>query len=331
MSGHTSFLTWIVHRRTRELCAHLDIELAEIISAKRGIRRYLELIPRTIGFLRAKRPAVLLVQSPSMVLAVLCVLLRPWFGFKLVFDAHNEAVEPYLHPSAAVRAVTYWLLRKADRVIVTNGQLATIVARHRGKPISLPDPPPKPPHAAVRPLPGSFRVTVISTFAGDEPLPAVLSAARALREPGFHFFVTGNPAKLDPSLRDAIPDNVTLTGFLAEPDYWSLLASSDAVLDLTTMDNCLVCGAYEAIAVDKPLVLSANAASIETFSGFAQFADNTAEGTQAALVRLRSEHSAMIRAMPELKAAFARKWAEQAAVLRSFIAQGSGSSTGTGA
>lgn len=313
------FLTWIEHRRTRELCRRLDLELVELISEKRGLRRYLELVPKTITFLRRRRPSALAVQTPSIVLSVLALLARPWLGFRLVLDAHNEAIEPYLHRAWPARAVTYWLIRAANRVIVSNRQLAEIVKQRQGIPIVLMDPLPSPPETTRTRLSSRYSAVVISTFAGDEPIDAIFAAARIAGD-DFQFFVTGNADKLPVAVRQKMPPNTTLTGYLADADYWSLLASVDVVIDLTTMDNCLVCGAYEAIAVGKPLVLSNNAASISAFAGFAEFTDNRPHDIAAAIMRVRDRHESLQAAIPGLRTEFDARWTAQSRLLRDFLA-----------
>ena len=312
------FITWIEHRRTRELCSRLGIELVEMTSSRRGLARYLVLVPRSVRYLFARRPKVLLVQCPSMVLALLTVLLRPFLRYQLIFDAHNEAVEPYIHPSAPIRMASRWLIARADCVVVTNGQLARPVSNAGGTPLVLRDPIPSVPAVTPKSLAGGYRVAVISTFAQDEPFEAVLDAAKSL--PGqAHFYVTGDPDKLRPSVRYKIPANVTLTGYLEEHLYWELLVSCDAIVDLTTMPDCLVCGAYEAVAVGKPLILSRNAASLEVFGGRAELVDNTPESIAGAVLRLQSIRVQGAVDLAQVRQDFDRIWAQQAEALRQVV------------
>ena len=49
-------ITWFEHRRMTGLCGGLGIRLHELVSRKRGMRRYAELIPRTFGLIRSQRP-----------------------------------------------------------------------------------------------------------------------------------------------------------------------------------------------------------------------------------------------------------------------------------
>jgi len=51
-------------------------------------------------------------------------------------------------------------------------------------------------------------------------------------------------------------DNLTLTAFIDDNAYVTLLYSCDLIVDLTTREDCLVCGAYESVSAEKPLLLS---------------------------------------------------------------------------
>jgi glycosyltransferase involved in cell wall biosynthesis len=208
---------------------------------------------------------VLVVQSPSLVLALFALLIRPFFSMRVVIDAHNESVTPFLHSSPLMRWLTRLQLRAANLVIVTNAELVERVREVGGTAVVLTDAIPEPPQAAAIDNAGTaFRVVIISSFAADEPIEALLRAAARCGD--VQFYMTGNPARLSPALRAQVPPNLTLTGFLKESRYWGMLQSCDAVLDLTLMPDCLVCGAYEAIALGKPLILSNNRASLTTFA-----------------------------------------------------------------
>jgi glycosyltransferase involved in cell wall biosynthesis len=54
-------------------------------------------------------------------------------------------------------------------------------------------------------------------------------------------------------------------GFVPDQQFYELLFQSDVVLDLTEHENCLVCGAYEAMAAERPLVTSDRACLREYF------------------------------------------------------------------
>lgn len=290
-----AFLTWSSHRRTSGLAAGLGIELVEVISARRGVARHLELIGRTLRLLCRRSFRVIVAQNPSIVLATLLVCVRPARRFRLVVDAHNEAITPFVHDVPVVRAISRWLLRRACLTVVTNEELAQQVRQAHGRPFVLPDPlpavPPGLPAATNRPP----YVVVVCTFAPDEPLGEIFLAARGL--PDVHFKVTGNARRCGPRLLASKPANVELTGFLDEHSYWALLAASQAVLDLTSMPDCLVCGAYEALALGVPMILTDNPAGRRLFGEAAVFTDTTPAGIvaaiEAALVKPRNRAAAL--------------------------------------
>jgi glycosyltransferase involved in cell wall biosynthesis len=279
-------ITWFSHRRTENICARFGWKYVVLETSSRGLLRYLRLAPRTIMAVARSRPAILIVQNPSLVLAFLTVLIRPVFAFKLVVDAHNEAVQPYLTTSKALRWLARQCLRRADITIVTNTALANEVVRAGGRPFVLPDPLPKPPDTHVDgQRRAKLEVVVISTFAPDEPLEEIFEAARQMTEVA-RFRVTGNLARLPDDLSDQAPPNVVFTGFLPEPAYWALLRGSDVVMDLTKMPDCLVCGAYEAIAVMKPVVLTDSEPARAWFGDAATYVRNDARHIARALNRL---------------------------------------------
>src|SRR5947207_10911589 len=113
MSGSLA-LTWFEHRRTKELCAGLGIELVVLASALRGPLRYLVLGGRTLALLARRRPRILLVQNPSLILAALAAAVRGVLGYRLIADAHNEAVVPFINRQWWVTRLSRWVIRRAD-------------------------------------------------------------------------------------------------------------------------------------------------------------------------------------------------------------------------
>jgi len=310
-------LTWTEHRRTTGLCAGLDLELVVIRAKNRGALRYLFASVRTIALLLRRRPDVLLVPNPSLVLATLAILLRPILRYRLVVDAHNEAVVPFIHQQCWLRRVSRWVVSKADLTIVSNRLLAAAVEEQGGRPFTLPDRIPEPPiasvgMASVGKLQGAFNAVLISTFAPDEPVLGVLEAVRGT---SIDLYVTGDCCKLGPSTRQNVPRNVHLTGFLPEAEYWKLLRSADAIVDLTLMENCLVCGAYEALALGKPMLLSNNRASVEFFGDSALYTDNAPDDIRRMLGQVQSEHGRLVRGAAVKRAELVVSWAARAADL----------------
>ncbi len=311
-------LTWEHHRRMRELCEWLGLPLLVLTTPHRALRRYLTLSLQTLRVLRRERPRTVFIQNPSLILATLVLAARPFLGrYRVVVDAHNEAVTPFTYARWPITWLARRALRQADATVVTNAALAEIVRTQGGRPLVLPDRLPSTPvQPQPTPLDESLRVMVIATYAADEPIDEIIEAARTLG-PGFQFAFTGNPAKLAAELRAALPQNVRLTGFLPEHDYWQLMADSHVALDLTLKPNCLVCGAYEALALRKPMVLSGNPASRDLFGRVALFPrEDRAADIADTLRESRARYDEQVERLTAEAPRFAEQWTLAAGALR---------------
>jgi len=310
-------VTWLDHQRTRQLSTGLGFDLAVMTTRHRGVVRYLLLSARTLASLRRHRPRVLIVQNPSMVLAVLAVLLRTYFGLRLIVDAHNAAIAPFARRPWLIARVSQWLLREADLTVVTNRQLAEIVTKQRGKPFVLPDRIPVPPTVSGRRLRTGFTVVLIATFAADEPIAEVFEAIQGTDTV---VYVTGDHRKMSRDAAAKVSANVEFCGFLPDTDYWALLSSVDGVVDLTRTDHCLVCGAYEALAIGKPMLLSRSLASVELFGECALYTDNTPTDIRRQLARLSAQAVPLHAAVVSSRSRLQRSWSVLATELTRMVA-----------
>jgi glycosyltransferase involved in cell wall biosynthesis len=245
------------------------------------------------------------VQSPSLVLATLAVFGRSVFGYSLVVDAHNEAVRPFDRPYAPIRWITRRLLKAADVTIVTNDALASDVQAAGGYPVVLADRLPEVP--AMRATPGveAPDVAVIATYRRDEPIDAIMAAAETM--PDVRFAFSGPAARYRKSSA-GLPSNVRLTGYLDEPEFWNLLSSATVICDLTLKPDCLVCGAYEALALAKPMVLSESPVNRQVFGPAAVFTDNSPEDISTAFRTALDERERLTAGARELRSSYPVRW-----------------------
>jgi len=66
-----------------------------------------------------------------------------------------------------------------------------------------------------------------------------------------------------------------MTGFIPDDLFIQMIYSCDAVIVLTTVEDCLVCGAYEAVAAEKPCILSCTETLVGYFQECAIYTDNS--------------------------------------------------------
>jgi hypothetical protein len=305
------WVSWQDHRRSRSLARVLGAELHELTRTlgRPHLVRYTVNVYQTVRILWQSRPDSVICQNPSVVLALLAILLRPLFGYRLGLDAHNAslAIEP--DSSGLLRGLAGWLQRRADFVIVHNDAVEAFVKDRGGTLVSLPDPLPIISKVAPLRLPRPFNLLFVCTFSPDEPFLAVLEAARLI-DPEIGIYITGNPqGKADP---EAWPDHVVFCGRVSWERYDQLLLSVNAVIDLSTRERCLTCGAYEGVAAGKPMILSRTRTLMDYFARGAVFTDNSVSDSphsiRTAILEVRRREAELRAEVATLKDELARDW-----------------------
>jgi glycosyltransferase involved in cell wall biosynthesis len=236
-----------------------------------------------VSVIRDKRPAVVIATNPSIVLGVFLLVLRKWYGFAVVSDAHHCGVKAENRSWLLQRLLDFHNSR-ADLVIVTNENHARLVASLRGQSYVCQDPLPDIQHWPQSGVTlGPRSVFLICSFSSDdEPYEAVFEAFSRLTKDGFTLFVSGNWRRARTDL-SRYPW-VRLLGFLPADEYYGYLQGASIVMDLTTNDDCLVCGAYEALAAEKPLITSRTAALAEYFGDAVVLTEHTPDAIRESVL-----------------------------------------------
>lgn len=318
MSIRAIWISWEQHRRTRSIVAAMNIPMFEFHSHRGRWLRHPYFILRTIGTLLREHPNVLIVQNPSILLTMLAICLRPLLRYRLVVDAHNAGVYACDAAHKKYSAIYPFFHRHADLTVVTNSQLANIVACNGGRPFELIDPLPNFASVGEHTTPDSTtidhgqlaRVTYICTYAADEPFEEVFAAA-ALLLGEVEVRVTGNVDAHRHTFSVKPPENIVFTGFLPDADFIKLLRESDCIIDLTTLPDCLVCGGYEAAALGVPLVVSDSPANRQIFTPGAVLASNCAEDLARAVLIVLQRREEVRRDMVLLKNNLSAIWDRQ--------------------
>ena len=302
------WVTWEHQRRNAGIADDLGVPLLEIDLKGSRVQRYVRSMWRTLSEFARQRPTLVFAQNPSLVLTLMTLVWGWLTGNRVVIDAHNAAIVPLAAgPWSPLRILCAGAIRLATITLVSNDRLATVVRAAGGRPFVLPD---RLPDFGTLPQPvaGPRQTAMfICTYAADEPYREVIEAARLI-DPAVTVLVTGNPRGLESGLRSTAPPNVELTGFVPEARYVQLLTSADVVIDLTTRDDCLVCGAYEALSVGTPMVLSGNDVSRSYFSNAAVYTDNSAVDIARAITEALAAGPALRSRAIGLREALEEDW-----------------------
>ena len=239
--------------------------------------KYFLQIVKSFVLLLLNQPDVVFVMSPPIIACVPVYLYCSIFKKPHVIDAHTGT---FLHPRwRNKKSLTGFFVRRAYQTIVTNDYLADIVRNFGGTPFLISDMPIKFPETASNgiELNGARRiVTMVNTFSPDEPYENFVSAAAQYSN--VDFYITGEIVLCDNSVLRKATRNVHFTDFLPGNTYGELLRKSDLICAFTMRDHTMLRGAYEAIYLGKPLVLSNWDILQKHFSEGAVHVDNTTDG-----------------------------------------------------
>lgn len=316
MNSQGIWITWEIQRRNVGLSLSLGYPLYEIVHKKNRLLRYFKSIFDTVSLLLTSKPKILCVQNPSIVLATLSVISKPFLRYKLIIDSHSSGIEPLMGKSKPLMLVSNWLQKNSDITIVTNDHLGSIVKSNRGIPFILPDKIPAPPTSRSYPVSGKYNVAFITTYSPDEPINEVIGAAKFLPKDIMIYFTGNYIGKLNP-LR--VPANIMLLGFLPEEEYWALLSSVDFIMDLTTREGCLVCGAYEGIALSKPLILSDTNTTRSLFNIGCVYVEPSEESIAIGIQKAIVNQQNLTRLIRRLKNTLKKDWMNKMHVLNGKI------------
>ena len=255
-----------VSRRSATLAARLEFDL--LLLGRSGFRRpwsaplaYPGLVIRTIRELVRRKPRAIVVIAPPFVAPLVVLPIARILRARVAIDIHSGALlDRRWRWSVPILA---FLTRRAGTAIVTLPALAEGLRGRGVDTLVIPDPLPDLGLASAVPEPNlraddaQRQVVAICGWADDEPLDELVAAARGR---AWRLAITGRPRR-----PLATPPNVELTGFLDEATYVQRLLAADAVIVLTTRPDTLLSGAWEALAVERPLVLSGTDALRDTF------------------------------------------------------------------
>ena len=150
---------------------------------------------------------------------------------------------------------------------------------------------------------GDARIAVISTFADDEPIAELFEAARLTQR--VTFYLTGNPARAPKELLAHKPENVISTGFLRGSVYNGLLHNVDGIMILSKLPTTLSCGAFEALSVAKPTIVSDLPEQRRWFSSGFILVENTPEDIARGVELLLSDRVGFTRKSELLREEYA--------------------------
>jgi glycosyltransferase involved in cell wall biosynthesis len=294
----------------------LGADLYEVNPGRRSFPapvRYPIQAARTLARVIGRRPRNVIVSNPPFVAALWLDLFARPLGYRVWVDAHSGA---FNDPRwSRFSALNDWVLRHSRGVILATDRLAGPL-RERGVEVVIVNYPGVETKSRRRNADGGLVATLGYQF--DEPVRELLEAAA--RAPRVSLVLTGNaPAEL----RALAPPNCTFTGWLDRREYDEVLAGARGVVCLTTREETMQTGAYEALQFALPMMLSGTAALRDIFDRGVVFVDEHDPSSLAAgLEELWKEHERLGEEAEQGRAAILERFRQEMEELRTGLAGG---------
>lgn len=304
--------------RASGISKHLGASLHFLYTSR--IRHPLLFI-KSLQILRRERPRIIICQSPPITCAFIALIYRHLFAWaskpKILIDVHGIIPRPWFKKIG--KLIMKQIMKRTSGIIVINKEWQTyLVENYQVRPVVLEDPIPdfteilstaKEQAGYKMNKKAAFNVAVISSFAVDEPLQVVFDAGSQLRD--VYFYITGDEKNVNKDVLSKKSDNVILTGFLDYITYVDLLQKVDVIMDLTTEDKSLVAGAYEAVALEQPLITSDWSSLRRYFNKGTIYVNNSSDDVIKAIMAARTRIEDLSKEMHELKIERTKEWKQK--------------------
>lgn len=316
-----TFIVWArYHRRSELLAEHLRATIHYVYNGEMGQVlqapvRYLAEGWQTWRILCRERPDVIFVQNPPIFAVVMVSFYARCYGARYVVDSHTGA---FLSSRWRWSVGLHRLLsRRALTTIVHNDSQGRLVQRWGCPYCVIGFTPGGYPPGDPYPLSEKFNIAVICGFDADEPIEILFQAAGRLSEVSFYF--TGDAKRLDPRLLRKKPSNICLTGYLSYDRYVGLLRGVDAIMDLVNNEHTMLMGAFEAVSLGVPLVVSDWPMLRNYFSLGTVYIPNTVDGICEGVRRMQDEHTNLRRDIVLLREKLDNEWTLKFTELRHLL------------
>ncbi len=299
------FIDWRPNNRRAQSIAKdigATLYLAPNILRKKSYApiRYFYLLFWTITVLVKSRPKVVFVSTPPTFGPIIVFTYAKLFNCVYIVDASHTATMAYWRKVPFGFWFNKFVMNQSLATLVHNECIKELTDKQGIDSMVLETKIPELQVTEKQSIADDFTVLAPCSFDSDEPIDEIFSAAELM--PEINFSVTGSYTRLNKEMIKRCPANLTLTGFLSEMDYDFLLNSANVVLVLTTDDYPVrPRGASEAIAAEKPLIVSLNQATENHLNKGTILINNTTEEITQSILKIKNQYSQYKSEIKQLK------------------------------
>jgi len=294
------WITWHYAARSRNMSKVLDIPILEYFNNKNILIRHSFSTLWTIYTLLKERPKVVFIQMSFMLLNIVAFYKILTFGKTIIVaDCHTKALRRKAKGSFSF---IFWKIKKAtfklvDISIVSNVGMEKDIKELHDNYLMIPDKIPE--IESFKNSNDEKYFVYVSSFAVDEPFEEIFEVAKQLPS-DIKLYWTGRiPQNI--SIPKDKPSNLIFTDYISFEEYYKLISNASSILALTTEDDCLQSGAYEALAVQTPMVLTDSLALRAYFGNSALYSNHTPNEITEKLILTLSSREHLINYSQEVK------------------------------
>ncbi len=315
MADKIAFVAWKITKRSKVLAEYLQADLITYRTHYSNpilrIIHYKLLGILTFGKLIRKRYKIIYVQIPPIQEAITVFLFSKIFLTKVVFDTHSGIFFPNTFLQRIYLRLYCWMARHIKLNLVHNQSLFKHKCLLNSPTKILEDKLPYQP--APQTDNKSFQIAVICSWSKDEPISEIIDAIKML--PEYNFYLTGNSKKQV----NKLPSNLKLTGYLSDKDYDDLLKKVDIIIVMTKRPDTVLCGAYEAVSLCKPMIISDTDTLHTHFYKGVVFTQNNADSIREAIKTTTLNIKRLQQEISELRKEKELNWQKQFAVIQDIL------------
>lgn len=318
------FVAWTqISRRSEELSKNFDAKYIRYNRfdypwPKRIASLLLNFI-KSCKLLYLEKPTTVFTFHTHPLVTLCAILIKTMRPYKIIADLHTAAYTDYYR--FPFKSLIKFTFRFTDLLLIHNRNSINYFEKYfsgySDKLFFLEDPVPEiigTGKSKDNPkIEGKTICVLITRFSDDEKVMDFLNIVKDLEN--YFFYITGNYKKINIGEDKRTGYNYHMTGFLDENDYWQLLDTADIIVTLTTREYTLLSAGYEAIALEKPILVSETITLKDFFGENARYLNQDFTNVVDELDRIVNNIEHWQQRVKRFKQIRQKEWKEKAKLL----------------
>jgi len=306
------FISWSKEgsKRTDYLAKFLNFEIFKFSLFPRKIIFSLIKFPiqflKTLFYLFKTKPKILIVEFCQPIIGLPCLIYKYFSGKKIIIDMHSG---PFVSQKwQFFKPVTHFVLKNADLILIHDETIKEkLIFEKNKKIIVLHDPIFFKKNISLN---DKEYFVFPASWDKDEPIKEIIKASFLLKD--VEVFITGKKKiKIH-----KVPQNLKFTGFLSNEDFYNLLKNAKGIISLTKWNYTLTFASFEAMNLEKPLIVSNKKAFKKFFGDSVIYVENEPNSIAEGIKKLILNYDFYLKKIKEFKKKYLFMWKKEMELLK---------------